>query len=249
MDESAVTNKDWSITNNGRTSIVPSGWWGNGPENLVEIENFIPEDQLNFLEAEAKGITSWDVTETHTNEDGIVIYDAGYWANRVATRQSLDRKNPEIGPIIKELNEKLQIEIEKHFNVKVGPVGQTIVRWLPGQKQIPHADKELIHGEHIGKPNDFPWFDIASLFYLNEDYEGGELFHPFQNSKFKPKRGAAYFFPGDRFYAHGITEIKSGIRYTCPFFWNVLEHTDGRDHTTFELPEHLRDYTAPEYTE
>jgi hypothetical protein len=26
-------------------------------------------------------------------------------------------------------------------------------------------------------------------------------------------------------YIHGVTEIKSGIRFTCPFFWEITEHT------------------------
>ena len=26
-------------------------------------------------------------------------------------------------------------------------------------------------------------------------------------------------------YIHGVTEIKGAIRYTCPFFWEILEHT------------------------
>lgn len=242
-----VVNKNWNA--DGRGSITPSGFWGNGPENIVELKNFIPADQLEFLQSEARKITIWDVTETHTNEDGVVTYDSNYWANRVATTSSLNKNNPAIAPIIKELNDKLQKLIEDHFQVKVGPVGQTIVRWLPGQRQVPHADKELIQDGVVGQPNDFPWFDIASLFYLNDDYEGGELFFPFQGIRFKPNPGSAYFFPGDRFYAHGVTEIKSGIRYTCPFFWSVQEHTGDRDPATFVLPDHLLDYKAPEYTE
>jgi hypothetical protein len=63
------------------------------------------------------------------------------------------------------------------------------------------------------------------LFYINDDYEGGELYFPNQGIQFKPKRGSAYFFPGDMNYVHGVTKIKSGIRYTCPFFWEILEHT------------------------
>jgi hypothetical protein len=89
---------------------------------------------------------------------------------------------------------------------------------------MPHADKQLPNGE----PNDFPWFDIAGLFYLNDDYEGGELYFPNQGIEFKPKPGAAYFFPGDLNYVHGVREIKSGIRYVIPFFWTIKKHTGAR---------------------
>lgn len=206
-------------------SSTPSGFFGHGPENIVELENFMTEDEINFLEKAAKSITIWDITESHANENGTVIYDANYWKDRVATRPSLDKNDPAIGPIISGLFEKLKPVIEEFFKVKVQPTGETIVRWLPGQFQNPHADKELHDGVDAGKPNDFPYYDIASLFYLNDDYEGGELYFPLQGIQFKPKRGAAYFFPGDMNYVHGVTEIKNSIRYTCPFFWEILEHT------------------------
>jgi hypothetical protein len=89
---------------------------------------------------------------------------------------------------------------------------------------LPHADKELHEGDNEGLPNDFPYYDIAGLFYLNDDYEGGELYFPQHDIEFKPKAGAAYFFPGDKNYLHGVKEIKSGIRYVIPFFWTILEH-------------------------
>jgi hypothetical protein len=105
------------------------------------------------------------------------------------------------------------------------------VRWNTGNLQYPHADKELHkyeewggHPDREGQPNDFPFYDIAGLFYINDDYEGGELYFPEQGIQFKPKKGAAYFFPGDRNYIHGVTEITSGTRYTCPFFFTILKH-------------------------
>jgi hypothetical protein len=216
-----------NVTNNTKDSnlfsITPSGYFGNGPENIIALENFMTDEEINFLENAAKSITIWDVTETHKNEDGTVIYDSEYWKDRVATRGTLDLNDPKIGPVIESLFKKLQPIVEKHFNVEIKPTTETIVRWLPGQLQNPHADKELHEEPNVGVPNDFPYYDLSSLFYLNDDYEGGELYFPLQNIKFKPKRGSAYFFPGDRNYIHGVTEIKSGIRYTCPFFWTILK--------------------------
>ncbi len=214
-----------NMRNDQRKSITPSGFFGNSESMIVELENFMTEEEINFLENAARNITIWDVTESHTNENGTVIYDADYWKDRVASRPSLDKNDPAIGPVIEGLFQKLQPVIERFYDVKAVPTGQTIVRWLPGQLQNPHADKELHEGPDAGLPNDFPYYDIASLFYLNDDYEGGELYFPLQGVQFKPKRGAAYFFPGDKNFIHGVTQIQSGIRYTCPFFWTILEHT------------------------
>ena len=221
-----IINKDIHL--NAPKSITPSGFFGDSKDMIVELENFMTDEEINFLETEARNLTIWDYTEDHVNENGTVIYDSSYWKDRVCSAPSLDKNNPKIVPVIVGLFEKLQPVIEDFYKVKAQPTGQTIVRWLPGQFQKPHADKELHEGPDAGLPNDFPWYDLASLFYLNDDYEGGELYFPNQGIQFKPKRGAAYFFPGDKNFIHGVTEIKSGIRYTCPFFWTILKHTGDR---------------------
>jgi hypothetical protein len=211
-----------------KPSSTPSGFFGSGVENIVELENFMTEEEVDFLDKAARSLTVWDVTQSHVNENGTVVYDAGFWKDRVASSPSLDANDPRIVPIITGLVQRLKPIVEDFFQVKAQPTGQTIVKWLPGQYQHPHADKELHEGPDAGKPNDFPNYDIASLFYINDDYEGGELYFPNQGIQFKPKRGAAYFFPGDKEYIHGVTEVKTSLRYTCPFFWEILEHTGDR---------------------
>lgn len=210
-------------------STTPSGFFGDSADNIVAIENFMTEYELETLTNFSKNNTVWDVTETHYNEDGVVIYDSGYWDHRVATAPTLEKANPEIPEIIKGMQLRLKERVDAFFNVDAHPTSPAIVRWLPGQRQQPHADKELHEGENRGKPNDFPYYDIAGLFYINDDYEGGELYFPNQGIQFKPKAGAAYFFPGDMNYIHGVTEIKSGIRYVCPFFWTIKSHTNITD--------------------
>ena len=207
-----------------RVSITPSGYFGDGPENIVALENFMTEEELTKLNNFIRNNKQWDVTETHYDDDGVVIYDSGFWTDRVATGDTIFRQDPTIPILIDGMVARFKKEVDKFFNVDAFPTSPALVRWLPGQRQEPHADKELHTGDNRGKPNDFPYYDLAGLFYLNDDYEGGELYFPNQGIQFKPKAGAAYFFPGDMNYIHGVTEITSGIRYTCPFFWTILKH-------------------------
>lgn len=207
-----------------KVSITPSGFFGSSSENIVELENFMTEEEHEILLPFARNISEWDYTESKFNESGICIYDASYWKDRVATEQTLNNQNTEIPKMIHKMMDRLKIIVDDFFSVDAESTSATIVRWLPGQFQNPHADKELHEGPDAGKPNEFPHYDIASLFYLNDDYEGGELYFPKQGIQFKPKQRAAYFFPGDMNYIHGVTEIISGIRYTCPFFWNIKSH-------------------------
>ena len=126
--------------------------------------------------------------------------------------------------------DRLKIEIDKFYNVNAKATSPAIVRWRVGDRQEPHADKELHEGPDAGTPNAFPYYDIASIFYLNDDYEGGELYFPLQGIEFKPKARAAYFFPGDMNYIHGVRPVLSGIRYTSPFFWTIMKHTGKNNH-------------------
>lgn len=210
---------------NDRVSITPSGFFGSSSDMIQSADNFIEKEELDFLINAARNITVWDQTEDHFNEDGVVIYDSSYWKDRVATSGSLDINDKRINPMIERLQNRLKEKVDVFYNVDALPTSPAIVRWLPGQFQRPHADKELHEGDNAGKPNDFPWYDLAGLFYLNDDYEGGELYFPNQKIQFKPKAGSAYFFPGDMNYIHGVTEIVSGIRYVIPFFFTILSHT------------------------
>jgi hypothetical protein len=207
-------------------SITPSGFFGSSPDNIVTLEDFMTEHEIETLNEFIRSNDNWDKTETHYNENGTVIYDSGYWDNRVATYPTINKTNREIPLVIEKMVARLKVEVDKFFAVDAQPTSPAMVRWLPGQLQMPHADKELHIGDDAGKPNDFPYYDIAGLFYINDDYEGGELYFPNQNIEFKPKKGAAYFFPGDMNYIHGVREIRSGIRYTVPFFWTILSHKD-----------------------
>lgn len=221
-----TTNKDHLI--GAPVSITPSGFFGNSIDNIVEIENFITMEERERLTNFALNNKIWDFTETHVDEDGLVLYDANIWEDRVATYFSLLKSDESILELIDDMIRRLKIEVDKFFEVDVRETGPAIVRWPIGARQEPHADKEFHIGEERGRANDFPHYDIASLFYFNDEYEGGELYFPVQGIEFKPKAGAAYFFPGDRHYVHGVRPVKSGNRFTSPFFWTIMRHTGER---------------------
>lgn len=217
------------VSNNqppARFSITPSGFFGDDVSNIQSRDDFMTQEELSTLNKFIRANTKWDVTETHYNEEGTVIYDSSYWDNRVAGYHTIRDQDPKIPEMIDVMVARLKKEVDSFFKVDAFPTSPAIVRWLPGQFQLPHADKELHEGHDRGKPNDFPYYDISGLFYINDDYEGGELYFPEQDLKFKPKAGSAYFFPGDMNYIHGVSEITSGIRYVCPFFWTVLSHKE-----------------------
>jgi hypothetical protein len=204
-----------------RKSITPSGHFGDSKDNIVELENFMTEEEQTYLLDFAKQNKYWDITESQWNENGTIIYDHRVWEDRVATLHTLQKSDPVVIEILNKVINRLRPVIEEFFNVEVEPTYPAIVRWPVGTMQFPHADKELHEGPDAGTENEFPWYDIGTVFYLNDDYVGGELYFPKQNIIFKTKSRGAYFFPGDMNYIHGVNQVKEGTRYTCPFFWTV----------------------------
>jgi len=99
-----------------------------------------------------------------------------------------------------------------------GPVfGDTLqlVRWRTGDFQKPHADCELPDGS----PSEFPWRAFVSIVYLNDDYDGGEIYFPTQD--IYPKLGprTVAFFPCTAEYLHGVKRVEQGTRYTISSFF------------------------------
>jgi hypothetical protein len=206
-------------------SITPSGFFGDSINNIVEIRDFLSIEERKRLMDFARNNKIWDITETHRDEDGLVLYDHTVWEDRVCTYNSLMASDPTILELIYSMIARLKIEVDAFFNVDAKETGPAIVRWPVGARQEPHADKEFHSGPEKGRPNDFPWYDLAGLFYFNDDYEGGELYFPQHGIEFQPVAGAAYFFPGDMYYAHGVRPVKAGNRFTSPFFWTIHKHT------------------------
>lgn len=178
------------------------------PLNIVSIQNFITKaeaqvfiDQCNTLFPEENGARA--------------IY-------QIKTDDPISR------PITRYIaNVKKEIEHESGFRVE-DLTGTSIRKWYTGEKQDPHADCEAvffrdengIQMEPINNPSSL-FIEYAALTYLNDDYEGGEIYFPEYDMEIKPKAGTLVFFPGSDLYTHGVRPITSGTRYAIMTFFTT----------------------------
>ena len=96
------------------------------------------------------------------------------------------------------------------FGVDVIDFANTHIRkWYPGEFQDPHSDCEAIFSykykfAKMTPINNFSsiFIEYAVLLYLNDDYEGGEIYFPDYDLKIKPEIGDLIFFPGTQRYMH-----------------------------------------------
>jgi hypothetical protein len=80
-------------------------------------------------------------------------------------------------------------------------------------------------GKHVDAedPTDKSHPVVSGVLYLNDQYEGGEIYFPEQNIKIKPEAGSLVMFPSYRPYFHHPLPVTSGNKYMVPFFWYDLE--------------------------
>jgi hypothetical protein len=55
---------------------------------------------------------------------------------------------------------------------------------------------------------------VSLVSYVNDDYEGGELYFRLQNLEVKPKAGDLYIFPSNYMYPHQAKMVKNGTKYS-----------------------------------
>ncbi len=136
-----------------------------------------------------------------------------YWRERLLYYQALSPE-PEMQRVMREARAGYVRAIGDFYGVRDALYTDTVhlVRWTEGQSMRAHAD----NAHPDGSPNDYPWREYSSVLYLNEDYEGGEVYFEGTGQRIKPRTGMLVAFSGGLEHVHGVDEVRRGTRYTMP---------------------------------
>jgi predicted 2-oxoglutarate/Fe(II)-dependent dioxygenase YbiX len=109
------------------------------------------------------------------------------------------------------------------------------LKYVVGGSFTVHADDRIKvklgikdGAEHFDWVVNAPSRQIVAILYLNDNYEGGELYFPDIKDaigdvlKIKPKAGEIVVFGGDDRYRHGVKEITSGERFAVTLWFAPL---------------------------
>jgi hypothetical protein len=89
-----------------------------------------------------------------------------------------------------------------------------IVKWEAGMFMPPHADNANPDGsKHL-----MAYRDLSGIVYLNDAYEGGELYFTALDIAIKPRRGMFVAVTAGFHHGHAVLRVDSGTRLTMPFF-------------------------------
>ena len=57
---------------------------------------------------------------------------------------------------------------------------------------------------------------VSTVYYINDDYTGGEIFFPYIKLEVKPKKDEFLVFPSTNLFSHYAKEVLTGTKYSMP---------------------------------
>lgn len=170
---------------------------GSGKENIKIIPNFLSDEECDIL---------INLIKMNKAKEFPVQWDNDF--KPVITRKTYT----DLSEIIKYVV-PVQNLLEKEYGFPVINKSVSVARWDAG-------DKLELHVDDLGTTNTN---HMATLIYLNNDYEGGEIVFPTHNNfKYRPTKGDLIMFPGNYHYPHEVETITSGSRYSIPMWFQFV---------------------------
>lgn len=74
---------------------------------------------------------------------------------------------------------------------------------------------------------------VSSVMYLNDDYDGGELWFPSLNITIKPEYGDIVLFPSTFIYAHASKPVTRGVKYSAVTMFDYNDRTHQPEHYSY----------------
>jgi len=190
------------------------------------IRNFVTEEELNTLWAEINASKEDDWTRRYLAEmerhalDKFGTDDLSYLKNEGLIEvtddffdKTLEVQSEKMRRVLEERSRKIFYALGDYVVTGF----QTFQRLYEGSQLKAHYDR---YSDKL--------VAYASVLYLNDDYNGGELFFPELDFEIaKPEVGSLIIFPGSEKYTHGVRHVKEGpVRYVIPAFIKI-QHPDG----------------------
>lgn len=100
----------------------------------------------------------------------------------------------------------------------------SITRLMPDQGHGIHSDNhDFLEVRELSKlVKDGDCFNLVYnnvyglVVYINDDYDGGEIFYTKQNITYKPKAGDLIIHSAEDHCEHGVNPVKTNVRYSFP---------------------------------
>lgn len=145
--------------------------------------------------------------------------DAVEWSinKEVRNTQEVDLSGPITAQLAALVEAGILAFINPFYRVRVRAAeAPHILHYGTGGHYIAHVDAETLYKDDEGlelweKTLDR---DLSVVYFLNDDFVGGELVFPALDLVITPAAGTMVCFPSDHNYIHGVNAVTAGHRYT-----------------------------------
>ena len=188
-------------------------------KNIGLFENFITKEEVETILKEC---------EKYKPE-----YDSDHTHGKSVAAQQLN--NPILSSFASYITPRIIENANNFYKMSQIPSDKFQYTFHPSGTYLdPHTDiigwepKHNENNEYSTQEKYFPYFwsgHLSNIIYLNDDFDGGELFFPDFDFEIKPKPGMLAVFPGNTHYLHGVRKTNGNTRYTGTL-WTKFEDFD-----------------------
>jgi hypothetical protein len=177
---------------------------GKSEDNIVIVDDFLSKEYLHILNSFIK------TKPVSKNKDFDYL-----------SKKTFKDENPEVFKIFVDLEKEIPKYINSYlerFSIRVAekPLSNmNFVSRIPNTKMEEHFDYMPAEAS-----NGHPLAHMTSLIYLNDDYDGGEIFFPEQYTVYKPNAGSLVIFPSN--YLHGVLECTGNSRHSTLAIYSFI---------------------------
>lgn len=178
---------------------------------FLYFENFLDHGQCREL-----------IDVLSRNTDRLNAHDEAFFANRVLWMSRIPENEKKALSIMQQARFVASSAVGTFFGNKnkLYDDGPQLVKWGPGMNMPAHADNE--HPDHK-EEHRTPYRKYAGVVFLNEDFEGGYFYFETLKLRVRPRAGLLVGFKGDMSHMHGVSTVRSGLRYTMPMWFGEDE--------------------------
>jgi hypothetical protein len=163
---------------------------GSSAKNVYVIDNFLSDEEHKTL-------------YNFVNNDNQISWIKEPWGTERTPKDSIPK---DIMKLLEKIFQTGRLNCVDYYDIEVDNnfIGEYLLtKWSIGDVMNPHVDTDSQKHQHI-----------VCMYYINDEYDGGELVFPDYNLKIKPKSNSLIMFPGNEKYLHGVLEVSKGFRYT-----------------------------------
>lgn len=171
-----------------------------------------PYELIELIEGSDSDLTeNTPITKWKKWEASDASYEFGY---QKFINDSINESTNPILVSIREIIANAIYDASKHYasvhNVDLGYLTPlSISKYSTGKEMGPHVDSYEDNRSPV----------LSVVLYLNDNYQGGELYFQNQDIKIKPSAGSLIAFPSVKPYLHQSMPVTKGVKYMSPGFW------------------------------